>query len=421
MTLNVGVANGVITPQHPIALAGFANRQGTSLGTADDLMVGALVLDASGVGADPIVIVTLDLLGLYGEALTSEIKHSITEHTGVTDDRTFLCCSHTHSAPVLDSAVHMTGSETAAAQEYRSQLPKTIATVVASALSSRRSAVASLGIGRERIGHNRHTNADEPIDDELLVLRLDEVDGQPLAALVSYACHPVANGDSFHRYSADYVAALRDAVSSHTGAPTLFLQGACGDIDPLTRSADGSAARELGERLARAAVEAWNAAEQIEPNPLTLTRADIALPGRIPDDMARARGIVSGSEPAALDFASRFNRFWMRAAVEADDRGQQPSVSAAVGVLRLGTFAVAFHQAELYCELGMQIKAVSPFVATAIAGYTDGMIWYVPSKAAFESPHAYGVTVSLVASGAGELLRDQIVGLLDEAAEEGEA
>ncbi len=72
----------------------------------------------------------------------------------------------------------------------------------------------------------------EPVDKEFAVIRLDRADGTPLAVLFHYACHPVVLGSDNLEYSADFVGTACATVGEQLHTTCLFLQGACGNINP---------------------------------------------------------------------------------------------------------------------------------------------------------------------------------------------
>ncbi|HKO23713.1 MAG TPA: hypothetical protein VJY65_03125, partial [Chloroflexota bacterium] len=89
-----------------------------------------------------------------------------------------------------------------------------------------------------------------PIDPEVIVLRVEAEAGTPVATLVNYACHPVVLGPRSLSISADYVGAMRRVVTQATGAPCLFVQGACADINPIGGGhADDATVVALGATL----------------------------------------------------------------------------------------------------------------------------------------------------------------------------
>ena len=76
-------------------------------------------------------------------------------------------------------------------------------------------------------------------------------DGRTLGTVVRYAAHAVCCNDGKY-YSADYPYFLREKMKSHfSGAPSLFLNGPCGEIAPCLYKKSPETARTFGETLAQ--------------------------------------------------------------------------------------------------------------------------------------------------------------------------
>src|SRR6266508_5084374 len=93
----------------------------------------------TGVQTCALPIFTLDLLGMYGDAIALAIKERVQAVTGIPGERVLLNCSHTHYGPVMGGATE--GREGANAPEaiaYHATLPHLIAGVVAMAEAARR-------------------------------------------------------------------------------------------------------------------------------------------------------------------------------------------------------------------------------------------------------------------------------------------
>src|SRR5204862_1932989 len=69
-------------------------------------------------------------------------------------------------------------------------------------------------------------------DDTLLVGRVTSATGRLLATIVNYACHPTTLAWENRLISPDFVGAMREVVEQGTGAPSIFIQGASGDLGP---------------------------------------------------------------------------------------------------------------------------------------------------------------------------------------------
>src|SRR5437870_6102860 len=101
--------------------------------------------------------------------------------------------------------------------------------------------------------------------------------------------------------------------------------------------------------------------------------------------------------------------------LESVETGQSlPPVPAEVSAFRIGPLAAVTVPGELFTEIGMRIKAASPFAAPLIAGYSNGSIGYIPTVEAYpeggyEVTHACRVDPgagTLIEAEAGRLLRE---------------
>lgn len=100
-------------------------------------------------------------------------------------------------------------------------------------------------------------NPSEPADDTVQVARAVDRDGNCLATIVNYACHPTTLAWDNRLISPDYVGAMREVVEQNTGSPCIFLQGASGDLGPREGFVgDCSVADRNGRQLGYAALSA---------------------------------------------------------------------------------------------------------------------------------------------------------------------
>ena len=71
-----------------------------------------------------------------------------------------------------------------------------------------------------------------PIDPSVGVIRVDDLDGSPIATVFRYSCHPVTMGPRSAVASSDYPGAARQVVERSLGGLALFLQGCGGNVNP---------------------------------------------------------------------------------------------------------------------------------------------------------------------------------------------
>jgi hypothetical protein len=79
------------------------------------------------------------------------------------------------------------------------------------------------------------------VDKELGVIRIDRMNGTPLAVVWNFAIHGTAYGDSNLSFSADVMGAVSAKVEADLGVPALFANGAEGDTSPDGHGATGIA------------------------------------------------------------------------------------------------------------------------------------------------------------------------------------
>jgi len=123
-----GAAKVTITPEKPMWMSGYASRIHPAEGTLIDLWAKALVLeDAAG---QRVAVLTLDLVGIDRE-FSLAVRKLIEARTGLPAARVAICCSHTHTGPVVGEnlgAMYFLDDEQARlARDYAAALPEKLA------------------------------------------------------------------------------------------------------------------------------------------------------------------------------------------------------------------------------------------------------------------------------------------------------
>lgn len=393
--LSAGVAETVITPPIGTRLVGYGARPGPSARIRDDLTATALVVDD---GTTRAAVVACDLCYVHPTLLRA-VRRLAAESARVPPGNVWVCCSHTHAGPLTWVGPEAGDPDRA----YVAYLPHVLAGAVAAAARAMRPVRLLVGYGHATIGGDRrHRRADgsmpqgDAVDPDVAVLRLETEDGDPLATVVNYACHPVVLGPHNMAISADYVGEMRRAVAQVTGAPCLFVQGACADVNPVANGLDDDArAVALGGTLAEATLAACQAASVVEGAPVALHGRDLALPlaaPYTPPEAGRLEATLSkiylgGKEERPLTpeevAAIMDERMPWAAEVQQEEGTGRQAIAAEVGVLRIGDVAMAAIAAEPFVETGRAIKHSSPLPHTIIAGYTNGCVGYLPPRAAY--------------------------------------
>ena len=193
--LKAGVGRAIITPPIGIPMVGFAGR-GPAESVHDDLLATALVLAA---GDDRAVILAVDLLGVSAD-FTSAVRAEIERRTATPAANVLLCASHTHYGPATDA---YGGEQPPDVRAYQENLKFLLAGAAQAAVAALEPVRVGYGTGTSAIGVNRRErrpdgqiilgqNPAGACDREVRVVRLERESGEPVAAVVDFACHPVS-------------------------------------------------------------------------------------------------------------------------------------------------------------------------------------------------------------------------------------
>jgi hypothetical protein len=408
-----------ITPAPGLPLYGFFDRikgDKLSTGTLDPLYARVLVIEG---GDRRLALVTLDLGRTFSSPLLTQLQQQLRTSAGIS--YLLVNASHTHSAPnILDEypGRGLPAWQTGAVNKI----------VAAVTQASRHLVDAKIGTGRGDVyvGYNRRqvhpdnsvtmlwSNAEKqptsPIDPTVLVLRIDEVNGKPLAILVNYACHPVVLGPDNLQYSADFVAPMANTVEkAFDGAPIcFFLQGAAGDINPYyatTTLSDGALAKRdwTGEQLGQEAVRVAKAIHTEFPQPATIDFADDTITFQPRWNSAKFReGLLSTFGPRIFeDHAYLF----------VQDPPPDHLELHVTTVLLNKRIAFIGMSGEPFVEFQINWRDRSPLPDAFFLGYANGYFDYLPTiKAATQGGYGAGDSNTYVEVGAGErMLRQGLV------------
>ena len=248
--------------------------------------------------------------------------------------------------------------------------------------------------------HTEAQHFDRPIDPTIGLVRFDDAVGKPIGALFNYNMH-AATLISDHRISPDWIGTTRDMLEAALdGAPALYSQGFCCDVNCHHLFGTPEQARDTGARLGNAAVEALDQLIPARAAPLRLAQRTIQLQCQPMPSRAEFERRIAEMEQFAADVrVDPLLRFgcgmnlpevltgdaraallgyrldYLREGIRLLDARQTPraTLDFTFGALRIGDVAAILAPGECLVETGLTLRTLSPFVHTLICGDVNGL------------------------------------------------
>jgi len=365
-------------------------------------------------GTTQVIIIAADAIGFSNDLLgpgrnfTQEVRERIHRLTGVPSANILLATSHAHSTPETCNLRRLL--DTPATAPWLEVIMDQLASAASIAFSRCQPSRLKAGSGEvEGLSRNRRMLGPDgriatspqgavpsgPIDPQVGVLLVESPEGEARAVLTNFACHPVTVQVN-PLVSADYPGIAMTTVEKMLPgcASSLFLQGACGNLNPIRNTTDFADVERYGLMLAGEVVKV--AARCSAPNyPLngeqlavlstTYTLAVRDLPDPAPFQAAFDEAAAEAA--AAKSDAERAGALRKQRMAEETlvliARGTK-SMPAEVQVMRIGDVALVALPGEPFVELGLEIKRRSPAAHTFVVGYANDWIGYLPTQVAWE-------------------------------------
>jgi hypothetical protein len=409
LVLKVGYASSIITPPVGVRLSGYASRIQPSENVHDNLTCRALYLEDEG---EAFALAVLDLIGVDSELLES-FQDLTSKMLNMDKSRLTIAATHTHAGPELNQELSRYFAKVAAGTVY---------------MASRRLEEVQLysGIGSvSAVTVNRRNPSSGLVDPRVHVVAFKRGSAYK-TLLVNFTCHAVVMGHNNLQISADYPGALNRYVEALTNGSSLFLNGTCGDVNPLTPRTDLTRVYDrsigtfedvewMGRILACEAVKTAELSTFEEP---TLRVKNSTVKARVwkPLTLEEAKRELEALEKSK-ESSDVYRRYMIEAKIHILEKFKDVEyLSLPVAVLALSdSTAIVMLPSEILVEVGLKIKDSSPFKNTLVAGYCNGYFGYIPVEKAYEEG-GYEATfpTCMVERGTGEKLIEESLKLLSD-------
>jgi len=385
--LEAGASIADITPPTGYPMWGYGARHDKpSEGVLDPLRARALVLKT---GDAKIALVSLDLGRAPHRDSMKRIREAL-QSARFTE--LFLVASHTHHGPVLELDTWPKPEK-----PYTRELEEKLVALIKKADAERVPARWGVAETETRLNRNRQSKrADKPTDAVLLVLRVEDLKGKPIAHAINFAAHPTMHPADVLKFSADYPGSLARRVEEATDAPCLFLQGAAGDLS--ANPPEGVAGPDaFGKRLAEDVLRLAESIKMTQPKELSIraTREEYRFTCTVEIANPQIKfALGKAFFPELIGFFEK----------EYKD-GVRPSVTVAV---LDGSLGFVGFSGEMFCDHANTLRRRARLPHVFVMGYCNDYQQYFPTiQASAEGGYGTAPPIASAEVGAGEKLTDQ--------------
>ncbi|MBC8472368.1 MAG: neutral/alkaline non-lysosomal ceramidase N-terminal domain-containing protein [Planctomycetes bacterium] len=408
LALEVGVATVDITPPLGMPMRGYASRKELSNGIWDPLYAKSIVLDD---GNKRVSFVILDLIGPPPEEVRERIRQKAEQELQIST--ILFLAIHTHAGPDLKPDLPSKKNP------WLSTLERNIYEVINNAVSSKSPVTVEIGYGSADISYDRRVvNPDgtvkmlwsnparqenTPVDQTVGIIGFKGTDGKWIAILVHYACHPVVFEGSNLKYSAEFPGVMRNYVEKRLGGTCLYLQGACGEINPYDRPKENNQdtytkLKQTGIALGKEVVRIAESMKPVKEDKLILSTYQYITE-------LKYRYDLKDENVKEFYIKQRGKKYY-----EELLRDRPSVIKAETPIVLLGEeIAWVGFPGEFFDDFQIALRNRSPISHTFFLGYCNDVFSYFPTIQA-ASEGGYGASYSTyVEVGAGERLVDNAI------------
>ncbi|HNV23169.1 MAG TPA: neutral/alkaline non-lysosomal ceramidase N-terminal domain-containing protein [Candidatus Hydrogenedentes bacterium] len=409
--MRAGVATVSITPLEeniPTQLGGYGDRAGKPAeGIHDTIHAKALLFDDNGVKS---ALITVDTCSIPLGAVETALARAAIE--GLTIDRTLAAASHTHAGLEGFALDRRNTAGNPHIGVFSEEMFQFVTGRIAQALTEANAALQPVTAGAGRItvrGMNRNRRGDNPLDQDVTVLRLDRADGAPWVVFVNYTAHGTIMSPGEMLISGGWPGVMQRTVEAvlGEGVTCMYANGAEGDITHAGSKGGSNweRAEDYGRRIGLRAAALARSIDTAAVEDFTVQSQWVDLPPR--------KAAPEFVQIAGTEYHITEEQLHQMLPVLFPDK-------APLYALRVNDFAMISFPGEPICEIGLGVKkalAAGGIAYPCVAGLTTDYIGYILTPVEYRES-GYEATASFYGETLGEIMLTQAVELAREAAKQ---
>jgi neutral ceramidase len=410
-TLLAGVARVDITPKVPIPIAWHAGANKVYDGIHDSVFIRAVVFSD---GKSKAALIAADG-SEFSSAFDDEMFARIEKETGIPQANILISATNSHSGPTnIYSGQDYTKSTLPDVKTYSDGLKDKFLEAVKLAAKNLKPASIGTGRGECKMNINRRApmppngypwlgkNPDGHCDYEVMVLKINDANGNLMGAYVNWPCQAAVMGPSMNLLTGDWPGATSLSVEKGFGnkAVIVVTAGASADLNPLvgpegtsygtTSTSSDTYGYILGKEVERVLKE-------IKTSPyggISASRKSIMLPGKL-----------STRDMPGVTWTETMN-------LKPGTFKPGPEIEIRVTALKIGNTVFAGITGDVFHEIGLKIKAMSPYKDTYVVTHTNGWCGYIVTEKSYDDG-GYEVVSTRIMSGGEKAVTDNLMEMIE--------
>ena len=382
----------------------------------DELHARSLVLDD---GTTKLVFVVVDNVGIIREVF-DEAKRLIFEETKIPTAQILISSDHTHSASSASGIGEIRGGWNAGRplDDYQRFLVRRIADGVRIAVNNLEPARIGWGSGNvPQHLFNRRWKMKNPVvnpfgdmdqvlmnpgiknpellepagstDPQVSFISVQSLKGRPIGILANYSLHYVGGVPKDH-ISADYFAVFADRIQELLKADRqdlpfvgIMSNGTSGDVNninfrgPAEKHEPYAKMRIVANDVAHEVLRVYQTIQHKDWVPLGAAQSELNLKVRRPSSEMIAYAQKVLAKPDTETPVHRLEKTYAERTMQMN--GWPENIDVLMQTFRIGELGVAAVPFEVFTEIGLEIKAKSPFKSSFTIELANGSYGYLPT------------------------------------------